>query len=317
MWYILLLAVGFLPLVYGANLLVNNASSLAKKLNIPAIVIGLTIVGFGTSSPEMVVNIIASIEKSSDLVLGNIIGSNLINVFGILGISAIIYPIAVRNNTRWIEIPLSLLSAVVIIILANDHIIDKTSFSRISRIDGLILLLFFLIFIVYNVRLAQSEGYTGDLSIKEKPLTRSVLLMVGGLALLIAGGRIIVTSAVKVATILGMSERVIALTIVSIGTSLPELATSVVAAVRRNTDIAIGNVVGSNIYNVFLILGVSATIYPVSLPHLANIDMLVNILASLLLLIFVFTGKERKLGRCGGIVFVIIYISYLLSVSFI
>jgi cation:H+ antiporter len=317
MWNILLLAVGFLPLIYGASLLVENASSMAKRLNIPAIVIGLTIVGFGTSSPEMVVNIIASFEKSSDLVLGNIIGSNLINVFGILGVSAIIYPIAVKKNTRWIEIPLSLLSAVVIIILANDHLIDRMPFSRISRIDGMILLLFFLIFIGYNIRLARSEGYSGDLSIKEKPLLRSILLMLTGLVLLIIGGRLIVISAVKVAKILGMTERVIALTIVSIGTSLPELATSVVAAIRRNTDIAIGNVVGSNIYNAFLILGLSATIYPVSLPHLANVDMLVNILASLLLFIFVFTGKERKLGRLEGAIFVIIYISYLFTISFI
>ncbi len=311
MWYLLLLIAGFAPLIFGASLLVDNASSLAKRLNIPTIVIGLTIVGFGTSAPELVVNLFASFEKNSDLALGNIIGSNIFNILGILGISAIIYPVAIKKNTTWIEIPLCLLSAVTVILLANDKIIDKMNYSVISRIDGYILLLFFIIFLSYNVTLLKSEQYNDEVIVKDKKVSTSVLLILSGLILLVTGGRIIVVSAVEVASAIGLSQRVIALTIVSIGTSLPELATSVIAARKKNSDIAIGNIVGSNIFNVFLILGVSAVIHPVSLQPFSNIDMILNIFASLLLFIFIFTGKGRRIGKKEGALFLIIYIAYI------
>jgi cation:H+ antiporter len=308
---LLLLLTGFLPLIFGANLLVNNASSLAKRLNIPTIVIGLTIVGFGTSTPEMVINIFAAVEKNSNIALGNIIGSNIFNILGILGLSALIYPIAVKKNTTWIEIPLCLLSAVVVFIVANDIIIDRASSSQISRIDGLILLLFFAIFLVYNITLSLKEGYEGDMEIKNRSAWFAVIFIITGLALLVAGGRIIVVYAVKVASTLGLSERVIALTIVSIGTSLPEIATSVVAVRKKNTDIAIGNVVGSNIFNVFFILGLSAVINPVSLQPLSNFDILLNIGVSLLLFIIIFTGKGRVINRLEGFLFLALFMAYL------
>ena len=311
MGYLLLLFAGFVPLIIGANLLVDNASSLAKRLNIPAMVIGLTIVGFGTSAPELVVNLFASFEKNSDLALGNIVGSNIFNILGILGISAIVYPLAIKKNTTWIEIPLCLLSAVIIIMLANDKLIDKMNYSLISRIDGCILLLFFLIFLAYNITLLKSEQYNDEILVKDKPVFKSVFLILIGLVLLIAGGRIIVVSAVKVASAIGISQRVIALTIVSIGTSLPELATSFIAARKKNVDIAIGNIVGSNIFNAFFILGISAVIHPVSLLPLSNFDMILNIFASLILFLFIFTGKGRRIERREGILFLLVYIIYI------
>lgn len=311
MWSLLLLFTGFVPLIIGANLLVNNASSLAKRLNIPEMVIGLTILGFGTSSPELVVNLFASFEKNSDLVLGNIIGSNIFNILAILGISAIVYPLTIKKNTTWIEIPLCLLSAVVVILMANDKIIDKMNYSVISRIDGYILLLFFTIFLAYNITLLKSEHYNDEVLVKDKPVYKSVLLIFFGLILLITGGRIIVVSATKVASALGLSQRVIALTVVSIGTSLPELATSFIAARKKNVDLAIGNIVGSNIFNLFFILGISSIVHPVSVKPFSNIDMIMNIFASLLLFIFIFTGKGRRIGRIEGALFLLIYIIYL------
>ena len=311
MVYILLLAAGFFPLIYGAGLLVDNATALAKRLNIPDIVIGLTIVGFGTSSPEMVVNIFASVERSSEMVLGNIIGSNLFNILVILGVASVIYPIAVKKNTAWKEIPLSFLAALVVFTVANDILIDHRPSSQISRIDGIIMLLFFTIFIVYNISLAKTELFAGEARIKEKPPGRSIVLLTGGLILLVGGGRLIVFSAVRVAAMIGMSERIIALTVVSVGTSLPELATSVIAALKKNTDIAIGNAIGSNIYNIFLVLGISAVINPVALQPGADMDMLFNIGAGMLLFIFVFTGRGRTVSRPEGMIFLLVYALYI------
>ncbi len=311
MGHLLLLIVGFVPLIIGANLLVDNASSLAKRLNIPTMVIGLTIIGFGTSAPELVVNLFSSFEKNSDLALGNIMGSNIFNILCILGISAIVYPLAIKKNTTWIEIPLCLLSAVIVILLANDMLIDKMNYSTISRIDGYILLLFFLIFLSYNIMLLKSEQYIDEILVRDKPVFKSVLLILIGLIILIAGGRTIVFSAVKVASAIGLSQRVIALTIVSIGTSLPELATSIIATRKKNIDLAIGNIVGSNIFNVFFILGVSSAIHPVSLQPFSNIDMLLNLFASLILFIFIFTGKGRRIQKREGAFFLLIYIIYI------
>ena len=273
MWHLIILLAGFVPLIYGADLLVDYASALAKKLNIPNIVIGLTIVAFGTSAPELVVNVFASLEHNSAIALGNILGSNIFNIGGILAVSAIITPLAVRNSTTWIEIPLALLAGIVVFALANDKLIDGSEISSLSRIDGIVLLIFFVIFLVYNFTLIKKGGFTDEVSVKDVAPWKATLLVIAGLVLLVAGGRVIVYGAIEVASRLGISERVIGLTIVSIGTSLPELATSVVAARKKNFDIAIGNVVGSNIFNIFFILGVSATIYPVSVQKGSNIDI--------------------------------------------
>lgn len=312
MWYLLLLFAGFFPLIYGANLLVDNASSLAKRFNIPNIVIGLTIVAFGTSAPELVVNIFAAVEKNPDIVMGNVIGSNIFNVGMILAISAIIYPLAVKKTTTWIEVPLAFLAGVVVFILASDQLIDKASSSVVTRSDGLLLLLFFLIFLAYNYMLMLKGDYTEETTVKNVAPWKATLLLIAGLALLVAGGRMIVYGAVQVASSLGISQRIIALTIVSAGTSLPELATSIVAARKKNTDIAVGNIVGSNIFNIFLILGASAVIYPVTVASTAIVDMGMNLLLGLLVFLFIFTGKGRKLEKGEGIVMLILYLGYLI-----
>ncbi len=307
---LLFLILGFLPLVYGANFLVDGASSVAKKFNIPNIVIGLTIVAFGTSAPELVVNILSSINKASDITLGNIIGSNIFNVAGILGITAIITPLAVKSNTTWKEIPLSLLAAVTVGILINDKSVDGELFSKISRIDGIILIFFFLIFMAYTYTLMQSGGFEEEGEIKNYTLTKATMFIILGLAGLVIGGKVIVENAVSFARYVGLSERVIGLTIVSIGTSLPELATSISAALKKNADIAIGNVVGSNIFNIFFVLGLSGIIYPIPLKGNANTDILLNIILSILLFSFVFIVKGRKIERWEGIIFSTIYICY-------
>ncbi|SFF98946.1 cation:H+ antiporter [Pontibacter chinhatensis] len=307
----ILLLVGFVALIFGANKLVDGASSLAVRLGIPNIVIGLTIVAFGTSAPEMVVNVFASLSGNTDMVLGNVLGSNIFNVLGILGISALIYPLTVKSNTTWLEVPLSLLAAVAVLVLANDAFLDEASADTISRTDGIVLLLFFSIFLVYNITLAVGGTNEEETPATQYTVLKSSLYLVLGLAGLIIGGRLIVTSAVNLAQLLGLSERVISLTIVSIGTSLPELATSVVAVRKRNVDIAIGNVVGSNIFNIFFILGVSTVITPLPVHAGSITDISVNILTSLLLFVFIFTGKGRQVVRWEGAVLLLGYVAYL------
>lgn len=308
---IIILLAGFAALIYGARFLVDSSSSLAKKFNIPGIVIGLTIVAFGTSSPELLVSLIASANGNSELALGNVIGSNIFNILFILGLSAIVYPLKVKSGTTWIEIPLAVLSAVVVLVLANDIFLDHSETSHISRSDGIVLLLFFLVFLVYNITVMMKNSNNEELNVKDQATWKSVIFIIGGLLLLVVGARAIVYSSVRLAQVAGFSERVIGLTIVSIGTSLPEAATSLVAARRKNTDIAIGNIVGSNIFNVFLILGGSAAINPVPVQNLTNIDLAVNLFASLLLFIFIFTGSERKIGRLEGILFIILFLAYI------
>lgn len=305
----LLLLVGFFVLVFGAVKLVDGASSVAAKFGIPNIVIGLTIVAFGTSAPELFVNVFASVEGNSELVLSNVVGSNIFNILFILGICALVSPLVVKSNTNWIEIPLSLLAALTVIFISADLFFDGKE-NLILRSEGLVLLLFFSIFLVYNFYISKKEN-SGDEITKLFPTWKSLLFIVGGLAGLVIGGRLIVQSAVEIATKIGMSERTIGLTIVSIGTSLPELATSVVAVRKKNVDIAIGNVVGSNIFNIFFILGVSATINPVTVSDFSIVDTVLNAFASLLLFIFLFTGKGRRLERWEGIIFLLIYVAYL------
>ena len=258
----------------------------------------------------MTVNIFASVGKNSDIALGNIVGSNIFNILFILGLSSIVYPLTVKTNTTWIEVPLTLMSALVVLILANDIIINHDNTSAISRSDGIIMLFFFAIFMVYNIQLMLKGTFEEEIQVKSYSVIKSVLLIIVGLGLLVLGGRIIVTSAIKTAQLIGIPERVIALTIVSVGTSLPELATSAVAAKKRNVDIAIGNIVGSNIFNVFFILGTSSVIYPVAIQRASNFDMLFNLLASILLFVFIFTGRGRRLDRWEGSILMGTYIAY-------
>jgi len=310
---LLFLILGFIPLIYGADLLVESSSSLAKRLNIPNIAIGLTVVAFGTSAPELVVNVFSSIDHNSDIALGNIVGSNIFNILGILGISAIIFPLVVKSNTTWIEIPMCLLSAAVIMVLANDRFLEGSNSSMITRIDGLILLAFFVIFIGYNIQLMKTGSYSEVVPVKEMTVLKAVVMILLGLTGLVIGGKVIVVYATRFAAELGLSQRIIALTIVSIGTSLPELATSAIAAKKKNVDIAIGNIVGSNIFNSFYILGASAVIYPVATQELSNFDLTANIVASLLLFVFIFTGKDRKIEKAEGIILLTLYAVYIIA----
>ncbi|MEX2595059.1 MAG: calcium/sodium antiporter [Anditalea sp.] len=309
---LLILSAGFVMLILGADKLVDAASSLASKLGIPNIVIGLTIVAFGTSAPELAINVFASVNNSTEMVFGNVLGSNIFNVLAILGITSIIYPLTVKSNTTWIEIPLSLLAAVTVYIIANDVFFDNMDQNLITRTDGLILLLFFLIFLVYNVTLSINSPDEAEIESKDYTYLKAVLFILLGLLGLVIGGRLIVSSAVNIAQSFGISERVIGLTIVSIGTSLPELATSLIAVRKKNPDIAIGNVVGSNIFNIFLVLGTSTVITPVIVRSASFVDIALNIIAGVLLFVFLFTGKGRRLERWEGVIFLSLYISYLL-----
>ena len=310
--YILLL-IGFVFLIKGADFLVDGASSIARRFNISDLTIGLTVVAFGTSAPELFVNIVAGAKGTTDIAIGNVLGSNIANVFLILGISAIIYPLAVSKGTVWKEIPFSLLAAFVLAFLANDQLIDKQNHSVLLRSDGLILLSFFIIFLYYSINIAfEVKGIDDHAPAKAHGTSKSVGLVVMGLVGLIIGGAWIVNGAVHMALKLGLSQSTVGLTVVAVGTSLPELATSAVAAYRKNVDIAVGNVVGSNIFNIFFILGISAIIHPLPFSIANNIDIGMVILASLLLFIFMFTGKKRSLDRWEGIVSICIYVIYII-----
>lgn len=309
--HILYLLSGFVILIYGANLLVDGGAALAFRLKIPNIVIGLTVVAFGTSAPELVVNVISSLEGKPDLALGNVLGSNIFNILCILGVTAIIYPIVLKKATTWIEIPLAVFAAFLILIMfGNNHWPTPTPYT-ISRIEGVILLCFFGFFITYTLILARKGG-AEEVEIKPYSLAKSIIFIILGLTGLILGGRLLVNGAVQIAEAFGISQRIIAITILSIGTSLPELATSLIAAKKKNVDLAIGNVVGSNIFNTFLILGLSGVITPISMTLENLTDIFVNLIATLLLFTFIFTGKGRKIERWEGVTFLILYTGYLI-----
>ncbi|MBU3668800.1 MAG: calcium/sodium antiporter [Candidatus Taylorbacteria bacterium] len=311
---ILVLLVGFALLIKGADYLVTGSVSLARKYKVSNLVIGLTIVGFGTSAPELAVNLTSALSGSTDLAIGNIIGSNIANVFLILGICAIIYPLTVKRNTIWKEIPLSLLAAVITVVLANDVFFDGgigSSWNVLSRIDGLVLLSFFIIFMYYIFGISKETDMDDSVEYVHLGKYKMWSYILGGLAALVIGGKWIVESAVFIAAHIGMSESVIGLTIVAVGTSLPELAASAVAAYRKETDIAVGNIVGSNIFNIFWILGLSAVISPLPLQHDAFIDLEFLVFSSLLLFIFLFVGEKEKIERRQGVLFLCIYAFYI------
>ncbi len=306
-----LFVIGFVLLVYGANWLVDGAASVAKRYRISHVVIGMTIVALGTSAPELVVNLVASFKGTADVALGNILGSNISNVFLILGVSALIFPLAVNKNTFWKEVPFALLGAVIFGILANDILFDRTEQSMIYRTDGIVLIFFFLVFMFYATTIAREKGVTDIAEIKTFSNLRSFLMILAGMVALIAGGRWIVDGAVVIAESLGMSEAVISLTIVAIGTSLPELATCVAAAVKKNASMIIGNVLGSNVFNIFFVMGVSAAIKPLPFNQVLNFDVLTGIFSMLLLWVFLSLSGKRTLHRWQGGVFVVMYVAYI------
>ncbi|MBI2641857.1 calcium/sodium antiporter [Candidatus Roizmanbacteria bacterium] len=306
----ILFIIGFFLLIKGADILVDGSASIAKKLKISSIVIGLTIVAFGTSAPEFIVNIFASVQGNSEIAIGNILGSNIANILLILGISAIIYPITAKKNTILKEIPLSLLAAVVLGLMANDMIIDGASFSGITRIDGFILLSFFIIFLYYTFGITKSDTDIVEEEIKVFSYHKAIIFIILGLAGLVIGGKWIVDGAVQIAEFFNVSQSLIGLTIVAIGTSLPELATSAMAAYKKQSDIAIGNVVGSNIFNIFWILGASAVIRPLPFNTSSNGDIAITIFASIVLFLVMFIGKKRIIERWQGVFMVTTYVGY-------
>lgn len=305
-----LFILGLILLVVGSNWLVDGASSLARRFNISDLVIGLTIVAFGTSSPELVVNLVASFNGNTDIAIGNVVGSNIFNILLILGVSAMIAPVVVKSTTTWKEIPFSILAVFVMALMANDMFLDGDPKSDISRIDGMVLLCFFLIFLAYTFALAKHKNNTPETAEKTISLPKSIVFIVLGLLGLFFGGKFLVDGAIDIARIFGLSEQVIGLTVVAAGTSMPELFTSVVAAIKKNSDIAIGNVVGSNIFNIFLILGLSASIRPIPFDIKSNFDLFVLFVSSVLMFLFLFIGKGRRINRIQGAFFVLAFLAY-------
>ena len=300
-------------IIFSADRLVNGASAIAKKFGINDLVIGLTIVAFGTSAPELTVNIFSAIKGSTDIAVGNVLGSNISNIFLIVGVAAVIYPIHIQRNTKWKEIPFSLLAIIILGILANDILIDKGNSNLISRSDGLILLSFLIIFLIYTFGMVKNKDVTvvQEKGIKTLPLRKAVIFIVAGLTGLYFGGKYLIDGAVNIAKLLGMSERVIGLTIIAVGTSLPELATSIVAARKKKPDIIIGNIIGSNIFNVFFILGTTATISPLPFNAQINFDLIIAGIASVLLFLTTILIGKKIITRTEGIIFLIIYVSYI------
>lgn len=305
-----LLIGGLLLILVGANALTDGASSVAKRFNISNLVIGLTIVAFGTSAPELAVSIVSALKGSSDIAIGNVVGSNIFNVLMIVGCTAAIVPIQVTKGTLSKEIPLCVLSAIVLFLCANDVMLNGGNSNSISTSDGLLLLCFFAIFLRYTFAIAHNGEDNGETAIKTMPIWKASLFILGGLAGLVYGGQFFVDGASGIARGFGVSESIIGLTLVAGGTSLPELATSVVAALKKNPEMAIGNVIGSNLFNIFFVLGCSATITPMNIQGITNLDLGVMIGACILLHIFGLFFKERTITRLEGMLLVSCYIAY-------
>ena len=338
---ILILIAGLALILFGANYLVDGASAIAKRFGISDFIIGMTIVGIGTSTPEMVVSFLSAAQGNADIAVGNVIGSNLFNIFMILGVTALILPLPLTKNNIKKDIPFALLAALVLTFAGSDILLDNATANIISRTDGLMLLSLFAVFMAYTIYSSQSAGAelqqstsneqkqnatnevsqtiitsqndsaTGQ-SAKPKPIWLSLLMVIGGLAGLVYGGDLFVASASAIAKMLGVSDAVIAVTIMAGGTSLPELASCVVAAYKKNTDLALGNVIGSNVANIFMILGGSAVIHPLGMSNIGQMDLGFLLLSSILLFITAFTFKKRSLDRVEGALFILIYIGYII-----
>lgn len=300
--------VGFVLLIKGADWMVNGSTLLAKKNKIPDLAIGLTIVAFGTSAPELVVNTVASFEDHSDIVLGNIIGSNNFNLFMILGIVGLIFPITVQSSTVWKEIPISLFAAIVFLFLANGYVFYNEV--GLSRWDGMILMIMFLLFLFYIYKQMKNDVTIPEVVVVQVSNLKIWGFIVAGLVGLIIGGKLIVDNAVSIASTLGVSEKIIGLTIIAAGTSLPELMTSVVAALKKNSDIAIGNIIGSNIFNIFLILSVSSFVRPIEFSSIFNTDIYLLIGGTVFVFLAMFIGKKKTLDRWEAALLLITFIGY-------
>ncbi len=309
---LIFLVVGFVLLIKGADFFVDGASSIAKQLRIPSLVIGLTIVAFGTSAPELAVSMSAALKGSNDIAIGNVVGSNIFNLLIVVGVSAVIFPLHVKKSMIKKDYPLSILAAVLLGILAMDTLFGK-EYMEIGRVDGIILLIGFAIFMYLTVKeglRGRAESLENEEEIEVKySLWMSILVCIVGLAAIIFGGNLAVDGAKTIARICGLSEALIGLTIVAFGTSLPELVTSIVAARKGESDISLGNVVGSNIFNIFLILGVSGTILPMRVANTYLYDIAILVIISVVY--FIPICKTKKVSKGVGAAMVMTYAAYM------
>lgn len=312
MSYILLI-IGFVLLIKGADYFVEGASSIAKKFNIPTLIIGLTIVAFGTSAPEAAVSIASALKGQNEIALGNIIGSNIFNLLFVVGVAAFICPLRVKKSMIIKEFPFTLLSCIVILVLAQDVLFQGSVKNILTRGDGMMLLLFFGIFMYYLIEVAITSRETeGAEEIVKVSLGKSIAFTIGGIIGIVIGGDIVVDSASTIALDWGMSQNLVGLTIVAVGTSLPELVTSIVAARKGESDIALGNVIGSNLFNVFFILGVSSLIHPISVNSSTIVDSLFMLLVTILTYCFAMT--KRRINKMEGSVLAVTYIIYMILI---
>lgn len=316
---IIYLIAGLVFILVGANMLTDGSSAIAKRWGVSDLVIGLTVVAFGTSAPELVISIVSSINGSAEMAIGNVVGSNLFNVLVIIGVTAIVRPITVDRNILTMDIPLVLLSALALLAIGSSTVLDGTTSSVVSRVDGFLLLLFFAIFMRYTFSRATSastEELPEQEEVKEMALWKSSLWIVIGLAGLIIGGDRFVAGASGIASGLGVSDAIIGLTIVAAGTSLPELATSITAATKGKPGMAIGNVIGSNIFNIFLVLGCSAAIRPLPMGNIGMFDLLVLTGACFLFWLFGRFFKDRTFTRVEGALMFACYVGYITKLVF-
>ena len=311
---IVILIIGFIVLIKGADLFVDAASSLAANFKVSKMLIALTIVSFGTSAPELAVSIKSMLSGSGDIVLGNVVGSNILNILLILGVAGCVHFLNVKNATVKKELPITILLSTILFVVMNDILISNSKVNSLTRSDGIIILLFFLVFVYYLISSMRNKIDATE----EKPkynILKSIFFTVIGIVCLVLGSNAVVDSASAIARIIGVSERLISLTIIALGTSLPELVTSVVATKKGEYDIAIGNVVGSNIFNIGIVLGVPLTIFGGIKSFSINmVDVVVMVLSSVLLLLFSF--KDRKISKIEGIIFLIIFVVYYIFVIF-
>ncbi|MGO4887566.1 calcium/sodium antiporter [Anaerobacillus sp. MEB173] len=313
MAYVLLI-VGFALLIKGADLFVDGASSIAGLLRIPPLLVGLTIVAFGTSSPEATVSIIAAVEGSSGVSLGNVIGSNIFNITLVIGITAFLNPLKVESETIRKEIPFTLLASFTLLVLISDISLQSMDENLITRSDGIIFLLFFSIFMYYIFEVARNDRNqsSADEITKKGTWGKSIFYTIIGLAAIIFGGDFVVKSSTEIAYSFGLNETLVGLTIVAIGTSLPELVTSVTAAVKKQSEIALGNIVGSNIFNILFVLGTASVISPLIVDGKVFIDVMLMIMITILLLVF--SRTQYRVGKTEGMILAVVYIAYLIFI---
>ena len=320
---IILIIIGFVLLIKGADFLVDGASEIAKKFHIPEIVIGLTIVAIGTSMPELVVSVTSALEGHSDLAIGNVVGSNIANMFLILGACSIIKPLIFKKETRIFEIPFTVFTTVLLFFLCING--TNEQMNVVTREEGLILIVFCVLFVIYNLIMAKKgEEFDKETELveikvndkKEVPVWESIFGIIVGIVGLKLGGDLVVDNAVEIAKILGISEKLISLTIVAFSTSLPELITSIAATRKGETDMAIGNIIGSQIFNIVLIIGLSAVLAPIAYSKSYNSNIILLIVGSIFLGLFPYIGKKNEMTRNNGIIFVLTYIIYLVSIVY-